>query len=208
MSENLPNDQQQGTAPQAPETQPQQTQPVAPEAPQVDPRLVESFGGAAPAAPQVDQDENFAAFNKQLQQYLGVDVNALRQTLGYIQQSRREAEVQQLRSQWGENYDSNFEAVQSRLREIYAQNPAQAAALNNAQGAMLVWNTIQAERQQQQARQAVPGFDVSRTQAAPTGNGNYLFTRSQIEAMSPQEKRAAWPQIQAAYANGLVNTQA
>ena len=167
----------------------------------------------APAAPAVPQaapgpdpnDPEFVAFQAQMQRYLGFGVADLKGSVETIQQLAREREATLLRNTWGASHDDNFNAVQSRLSEMYKTNPSLAESLNNAAGAQLVHAQLQIEAQAANQAAAVPGFQRSYSPAQPGSQSTPLFKSSDIKAMSKDERRNRHFEIAAAYQNGLVS---
>lgn len=162
---------------------------------------------------QFENDPQYGQFNEQLQRYIGVDandlrtiVNSYRQNEGFIQQQRNSYVEQQINTLRQEIGDEGLSAVQNELRRYAQTDPALARSLNTPEGARLVYARLQQQNQAQQAQQSfnVPGFDRSYAPASPQRTG-FMFTQSQLNAMSPDEKAQRWGEIQAAYQRGMVD---
>jgi hypothetical protein len=161
-----------------------------------------------PAPQSLNNNEDYARFEQYMRQYLGADPVQIRQALLQQQQNTVEFQRQRLRQEWGDNYDANFAAVQTRLQEIAKTNPQRAQSLADAEGALMLHRAMQYEElsSQQQGASVLQqgGLNRSTTPASPSAN-NFQFTASQIRDMSPDERRANHAAIQAAYQQGLVD---
>lgn len=159
---------------------------------------------AAPAQPDFSNDAEFQAFQNQLQRYLGFGVSDLVGSVQAVKQLAAEREANLLRQQWGDQYQTNFDAVQARLNELHATNPQMAQSLNNAAGAKLIHAQLELERLQNTAP-SVPGFQRTATPSTPQPRNAPVFKQSEIAAMTKDERRSRHAEITAAYANGLVS---
>lgn len=166
--------------------------------------------------PQISQlpelDEQGQQWWNQFQQYTGLTRDQFTQGVQQLQQlpniqqfvqtQQREAQVQQLRSEL-----PDFDTVMPIIAERFRQLPPQMqAALDNVDGAKLLYSQILAERQAQGTK--VPGTQpprFDRTQVPKTNNSQEpQFTRAQIQSMSDEDYAKNARAIQYAYENGLV----
>jgi hypothetical protein len=156
----------------------------------------------------LNNDEDYARFDEYMRRYLGADPTQIRQALVQQQQNTVEFQRQRLRQEWGDKYDENFLAVQTKLQEIAQTDPQRASFLADADGALMLHRAMQYEQmtQQQQGAPVIQqgGLNRSTTPAVPSAT-NYQFTASQIAQMPPSERRANHAAIQAAYQQGLVD---
>lgn len=147
-------------------------------------------------------DEQFQAFNSQLQNYLGVDAYALRNYASYVAEQQRESALTPLRQEWGDGFEQNFGLVRERFSQL---PPHQQAIYDNVDGARFLYQQILSEQGQQQ--QQVPTFDRGKVSAG-TGsqtNGRYQYKQSEILAMSKADYSKNARAIAAAYSQGLVD---
>lgn len=167
--------------------------------------------GEVPELPDTEEAKQFA---KQFQEYLGVSVEEFRaaaqdykKTIEYVNQVRAEnyyrQSIQSLSNEWG----IGGEEVESRLetiRERFNKYPKEMRdKLDSPEGAKLIWAKIEQEQKKQQPE--VPTFQKS-TPGSPKNAGGKkpLFTREQLEKMTPEEYAANNDKIIEAYQLGLV----
>lgn len=153
-------------------------------------------------------------FAKQFKQYLGIDLEQAKLMVAELQgfrvQTLVEKQQAQLQSKWGEHYSERFEQV----KEYYSKlSPEKQRALDNVEGAELIWAKIEQQNQrvQQSRTPQVPNFVSGRTTSAQsrTNSGNKAVLQySDILNMSPSEYRARQAEIQAAFDEGRVNMDA
>jgi len=149
----------------------------------------------------------FEAFNNQLKEYFGITGDDLKAGIEEMQQYRQtlaeqkvQQQVNELKQAWGENYDQALAAVNERFLKLPAN---MQEALNNSQGAQLLYAQIQLEQQQQGS--SVPQFDRP-SLTGPAQTNKFQFTQSQLDRMSESEYRKNNEAITYAYMNGLVDT--
>jgi len=147
-------------------------------------------------------DETFQAFNQQLTQYIGVDAYALKNYVKHVESQVQEAQLQPLRSEWGEGFTDNFAAVKERFKQL---PPNQQAIYDNVDGARFIWQQLQQEAQQQATAQTVPTFDRGKAAGGASPSGRFKYTQSGITALGKVAYKADIANIQSAYAQGLVD---
>lgn len=115
-----------------------------------------------------------------------------------------EKQQAELRKEWGDDYDENFKAVVERYNTL-PEN--MKYALDNADGARLIWARIQMERgagQQKRSNNQPPQFQ--RGVGDSKRGQRYRFTQSEILAMVDRgEYDARSAEISQAYQNGQVD---
>ena len=164
----------------------------------------QGFPEAQAPQPPVQGDPDYEKFANYMRSFLGADPEQLRYALQQNQANTLTLQQQRLQSSWGDAYEENFAAVQERLTEIAKTNPAQAQALNNADGALLLHQAIAYEKAQQSGVFQSGGLNRSSTPATPKAE-NFQFTASEIREMDPATRRANHSAIMAAYQQGLVD---
>lgn len=154
----------------------------------------------AQAEPQVPV--GFEDFSKQFEQYLGFDLKSAKSMIEELQGFRTQYNVEQqknnLRNEWGGEFDTRFQEVQQYFKTL---PPAQQQALDNVDGAKLIWAKI--AQQNQTRKPNVPTF-VSSRGSVPSGTKDTI-NYSDIVAMSPKDYKANSAAIEAAFAEGRVN---
>ncbi|ASV43893.1 hypothetical protein [Cyanophage BHS3] len=139
----------------------------------------------------------------------------IRSRFEFIDERRRYHALKPLRDEWGDDFESNFEKV----RERFASLPPNLQGLyDNVDGARLLYQQIKkeqeaaAEAQQQQQQQASPPptFDRGRTSNDISAGvaSAYKYKQSDILRMPRDEYQRQAREIQAAYAEGLVDLSA
>lgn len=134
------------------------------------------------------------------------DFERINAAADYFENYQREQQLNKLREAWGEEYDTTYNAVAERLAKL---PPDKQALLNTVEGALLIANVLKHEKQLSQPQvegATVPSLD--RTTGQPPANGQFKFTKSQLDKMYKQDRKQyneLLPEINAAYANGLVD---
>lgn len=171
------------------------------------PQQDEQQGQEAPEGQQQTEDD---WFRQRFQEYFGVDPQEAAQRFQELQQFRQQQLIQQqqaeLQREWGDAYQERLEAVKEYFNNRLT--PEQQQALDNADGARLIWARIQQEQMANQPQ--VPNYQQTtgqppqqRVQQAATPQ--YKFTKSQIDKMSRAEYENNIKEIEDAIMNGLVN---
>jgi hypothetical protein len=221
--------------PEAPaDEQAQETQQAQPEAPSKDEQIqnleqrlgytTEQLGQQPqPQEPQQQQTQQQEqqyqyldsqmenALNEYMQSKFGVSPDEFNQRFSELQQFRQQQLIQQqqseLQKEWGNQFDERLNLV----KEYFNNNltPEQQSALDNADGAKLIWAKIQQEQSANQPN--VPNYQQQSSNQTPmqrvnnASTPNYMFTRSQIDSMSTQEYQKNIKDIEYAFVNGLVS---
>jgi hypothetical protein len=221
--------------PEAPvEEQAQETQQAQPEAPSKDEQTqsleqrlgytTEQLGQQPqPQEPQQQQTQQEQqqyqyldsqmenALNEYMQSKFGVSPDEFNQRFSELQQFRQQQLIQQqqgeLQKEWGNQFDERLNLV----KEYFNNNltPEQQSALDNADGAKLIWARIQQEQSSNQPN--VPNYQQQSSHQTPmqrvnnASTPNYMFTRNQIDNMSTQEYQKNIKDIEYAFVNGLVS---
>ena len=151
------------------------------------------------------------ALNEYMQTKFGVSPDEFNQRFSELQQFRQQQLIQQqqseLQKEWGNQFDERLNLV----KEYFNNNltPEQQSALDNADGAKLIWARIQQEQSANQPN--VPNYQQQSSNQTPmqrvnnASTPNYMFTRSQIDSMSTQEYQKNIKDIEYAFVNGLVS---
>ena len=151
------------------------------------------------------------ALNEYMQTKFGVSPDEFNQRFSELQQFRQQQLIQQqqndLQKEWGNQFDERLNLV----KEYFNNNltPEQQSALDNADGAKLIWAKIQQEQSANQPN--VPNYQQQASNQTPmqrvnnASTPNYMFTRSQIDSMSTQEYQKNIKDIEYAFVNGLVS---
>jgi len=151
------------------------------------------------------------ALNEYMQTKFGVSPDEFNQRFSELQQFRQQQLIQQqqneLQKEWGNQFDERLNLV----KEYFNNNltPEQQSALDNADGAKLIWAKIQQEQSANQPN--VPNYQQQASNQTPmqrvnnAATPNYMFTRSQIDSMSTQEYQKNIKDIEYAFVNGLVS---
>lgn len=153
----------------------------------------------------------YEQFAKDFERYLGIPLEGAKQMMAELQGFRVETLVEkqqrQLKDKWGDSYDERFNAV----ADYFAKLPeAKQKALDNVEGAELIWAKLSMEQQAVKNSQTpqVPHFNTGKTANvhSRTSTGNKpVLQYSDIVRMSPSEYRARQAEIQAAFDDGRVN---
>lgn len=202
-------------APQAPQAP---TQEVVPQqAPQVEHPQVQPPPQTVPEVTQQQPPLDAAGQEwwNSFQQYTGVtqeqftqgiqQLQQLPQIQQFVAQQQRESQLGTLRQEWGSEFDAVMPVVAERFKAL---PPQLQVALDNLEGARLLYAQIKQERGGNQQPSTVPPvYDRSRT---PQQSQQYVnpqepqFTRSQILNMNEADYVKNQNAITYAYQNGLV----
>jgi hypothetical protein len=162
-------------------------------------------------ATEEEKPVGYEQFSKDFEKYLGINLEGAKALLAELQTFRVETLVEkqqaQLKSKWGGDYEARFESVKEYFAKL---PPAKQQALDNVEGAELIWAKI--ERDQASARanstpnvpNYVSGRTATTTQRISTGN-KAVLNYSDIVNMSPSEYRARQVEIQKAFEENRVN---
>jgi hypothetical protein len=117
-------------------------------------------------------------------------------------------EEARLRFDWGENFDRNMQAVRAAFQQL---PPQMQEALNNLEGARLIWSRISQQQQQLQqplrTQQPRPMNSPSNSGAVRGQQGQQQkVPMSQLMGLTPEQFYS--PQVQAYLEAGLVDTNA
>lgn len=158
-------------------------------------------------------DENATKFKQAFEKYLGFPLEDLKtysqqyaQAVGELQRIRGEQNytnsVNQLAQNWGVDTataEGRLDQIQKRFA-LYSKD--MQARLDNVEGAKLIWSRLEAERQARE--NSIPQFQSSRAGFVPNNNNNWMFSESQLDAMSPEEYERNADKIFQAYQLRLV----
>jgi hypothetical protein len=152
-------------------------------------------------------DDNGKAWWNQFQQYTGFSPEQvmslpqqIQQLQSFVHAQQREQQAQTLRAEWGNDFDTVMPQIAERFRSL---PPQMQAALDNIDGARLLYSQIMSERQARVPGAQPPRFDRPTT-PAPSRSQEPQFTKDQIRNMSDADYQKNQQQIMYAYANGLV----
>jgi hypothetical protein len=139
-------------------------------------------------------------FALDFKKHIGVDLEGAKAMLAELQAFRVETLIEKqqsvLKGKWGDSYDDRFTQVKEYFQKL---SPAKQQALDNPEGAELIWAKISSEQSKTQESQT-----PTNTNRATTGNKQVL-QYSDILAMTPKEYKAKQKEIQLAFDEGRVN---
>lgn len=166
---------------------------------------------AQPEQPKQEKPPGFEEFAKQFQEYMGIDlkdaVSTYQQAQQFQAQQVEQQGIAQMAERWGVDMNEanrRYGILSQHKAQLAQTDPAYAASLNSVEAALGLWDYgLTAEQKGIPSPVSAPGFDMGTRQVA-AGDPGYDFTRAQIHAMSPDEKRLKWGAIQQAYATGRV----
>lgn len=148
--------------------------------------------------PEIDL-EAYSKFDTQLQQYFGINGDELKEGISFVRQFRQEQQLNSLRQEWGEGFESQFQAVRQRWEKLPQD---MQMALDNIEGAKLIAAQIAMENQK--AGQS-PMFDRSKGSSVRAQQSQYKFTKSELEGLSNADYAKNAKIITDAYQRGLVD---
>ncbi len=163
------------------------------------------------AIPDTPEAQKFA---EDFKQYLGFDVNELREGISsfsemqkeinqYRAQKKVDSELKTLKGDWGvdgTDFDSRMAQVVERFNKY---SPEMKAKLDGTEGAKLIWAKIEQEQVVNNRKPQVPQFERSRSTGA-TGLPRPQFTQRDIDSMDSATYERNADAILHAYANGLI----
>lgn len=158
-----------------------------------------------------EQPVGYEQFASDFKKYIGVDLNGAKQMLAELQAFRVQTIVEKqqgvLKSKWGDAYDERFAQVTEYFQKL---SPAKQQALDNPEGAELIWAKISADTQKQESSKQpkVPNFVSGKTTTTTNRsatNSKQVLNYSDILAMSPKEYRSRQKEIQLAFEEGRVH---
>lgn len=146
-------------------------------------------------------------FAKQFEQYFGTTIEEAKATIQQLSSFRadvgRERQISTLKQEWGQDYEVAFQAVQEKWNTL---PPEQQKALDNLDGARLLYARIIQERSQsnQGNPNVNPRWDKSKT--APSRGTPQIRWSEMIELAKndPKEYQRMQPQFEAAIQAGTL----
>lgn len=136
----------------------------------------------------------------------GIDLDVATASLTDLQQFRNQqiidAQLNELRNDWGDDFTSNYNEVKKYFVEKLGANPA----FDTVEGARMIWARIAQERGQLEpkGRKKSPSVTTTTKKTQP-GSKTYKFRQSEIMSMSSEEYNRRADEITQAWMNGQVD---
>jgi hypothetical protein len=152
------------------------------------------------------------AIERYLQNKFGLPPDQIKQQFEEMQQFKAQQQVEQqkqaLQQEWGDNFNERIDQVKQYFNNRLTSEQQQA--LDNADGARLIWAKIQQEQQanQPQPPNFQPQQGQSPEQAVAQPSTSYMYTKSQLKKMSLKEYQDNIKDIEYAFNNNLVKQDA
>lgn len=149
------------------------------------------------------------AIEQYFKQKFGLPPDQIQQQFQDLQQFKQQQLIKQqenaLRTEWGDAFDDRIGEVKRYFNERLTDEQKQA--LDNADGARLIWAKIQQEQGQNQPNppqyQSQQGQSPERRVQQPSTS--YMYKKSQLDQMSLKEYNENIKNIEYAMLNGLVD---
>lgn len=127
-----------------------------------------------------------------VQHKYGIDLANASQSLAYLQNFQqtqaREAQLGELKQEWGDDFEDNFNAVKEYFETNIPEN--ERATYDNVRGAKMIFALIQQERQRQgiqPKRNPRPPANPKAVRQGPGARAQYDFVEAEVEAMPTSE---------------------
>jgi hypothetical protein len=148
-----------------------------------------------------DEAEELKRYDELTRKYFGFGAQDLGAMYEYFSSQQREQQLGKLRSEWGDNYDEIYKAVEQRLSTL---PPEKQMALNNVEGALLLAKVI-AEERKMGVTYNTPQPERSDPKPDPGTTTRFRLSELlQLRKTSPDKYAALSSEIDEAYRLGLV----